>query len=224
MCDFHSVVCYVDGAIYHAASNSHTAAVKLSGRPENDGTRRFVEAEWDGRGKYPGAEKITLGEPNEKQIRAIDSHYRELSRVMKTGDFNGIWAESEYADVRAEFARLCRAERLPEHADRLLSDSDWSIRREFAAKCPAKRLGEFEDRLLSDSDWSIRHEFAARCPAKRLVELEDRLLSDSDWSVRYQFTLRCPESRFPEFAERLLADSNFFVRAACARRLQAAAV
>ena len=224
MCDFHSVVCYVDGAIYHAASNSHTAAVKLSWRPENDGTRRFVEAEWDGRGEFPGAEKITRGEPNEKQLRAIDSHYRGLSRVMKTGQFRGKWADPEYADVRAEFAALCPPDRLPEHADRLLSDSEWSIRREFASRCPAERLPEFGERLLGNADWSVRHAFAARCPAERLVELEDRLLSDSDWSVRYQFTLRCPESRFPEFAERLLADSNFFVRAACAKRLQAAAV
>ena len=168
MCDFHSIICYVDGAIFHAPENSHTDAVKLSGRPENDGPRRFVEAEWDGRGEYPGAEKITRGVANEKQIRAIDAHFRGLVEVLQTGNFEGKWSEPEYVDVRREFA--------------------------------------------------------ARCPAERLVELEDRLLSDSDWSVRYQFTLRCPESRFPEFAERLLADSNFFVRAACARRLQAAAV
>ena len=190
MCDFHSVVCYVDGAIYHAASNSHSEAVRLSGRPENDGIRRFVEAEWDGRGKYPGAEKITRGKPNEKQIRAIDAHYRELAHAMKTGNFAGKWSEPEYADLRREFAISCPADRLPEHADRLLADPYYYVRREFALRCPEERLPDFADRLMADADWGVRLACASRCPAERLAEFADRLLADADWAVRIMATQR----------------------------------
>ena len=192
MCDFHSVVCYLDGAIYHAASNSHTAAVKLSGRPENDGIRRFVEAEWDGHGKYPGAEKITRGEPNERQIRAIDAHYQSLVEVLKTGDFHGIWSEPGYADVRRQFARRCRVARLPEFAEKLLSDATWEVRSEFAERCPAERLPDFADRLLADSDSDIRWQFAHRCPANRRMEFAERLRTDVDDDVRFEFERRCP--------------------------------
>ena len=192
MCDFHSVVCYLDGAIYHAASNSHTAAVKLSGRPENDGIRRFVEAEWDGHGKYPGAEKITRGEPNERQIRAIDAHYQSLVEVLKTGDFHGIWSEPGYADVRRQFARRCRVARLPEFAEKLLSDATWEVRSEFAERCPEERLPDFADRLLADSDSDIRWQFAHRCPANRRMEFAERLRTDVDDDVRFEFERRCP--------------------------------
>ena len=192
MCDFHSVVCYLDGAIYHAASNSHTAAVKLSGRPENDGIRRFVEAEWDGHGKYPGAEKITRGEPNERQIRAIDAHYQSLVEVLKTGDFHGIWSEPGYADVRRQFARRCRVARLPEFAEKLLSDATWEVRHEFAARCPAARLPEHADRMLADLASDMRFTFARRCPAENLAEFGEKLRSDPDWMVRREFARRCP--------------------------------
>ena len=223
MCDFHSVVCYLDGAIYHAASNSHTAAVKLSGRPENDGIRRFVEAEWDGHGKYPGAEKITRGEPNERQIRAIDAHYQSLVEVLKTGDFHGIWSEPGYADVRRQFARRCRVARLPEFAEKLLSDATWEVRSEFAERCPAERLPEFAEQMLADPEWMVRAVFAARCPEERLPDFADRLLADSDSDIRWQFAHRCPANRRMEFAERLRTDVDDDVRFEFERRCPAQA-
>lgn len=60
MCDFHSIIVRVDGAIGHIASNSHSEAAEALGWKENEDFKptRFVEVEWDGMGDYPGAEKI----------------------------------------------------------------------------------------------------------------------------------------------------------------------
>ena len=114
MCDFISICTRVDGKIAHIPSNSHSGAVKEFGWTENNQTAymldkmRFVESEWNGIGDYPGAEKITRGEINEKQRKAIDLFYSNAAKLfsdpkkhakrMLTG--NGYFASDIYADIR----------------------------------------------------------------------------------------------------------------------------
>lgn len=112
MCDFHSIIVRVDGAIGHIASNSHSGAAEALGWKENEDFKpiRFVEVEWDGMGKYPGAEKISRGELNAKQRIEIDRHYQSLSRYLNkecphpcdVARFSG----KEYSDVRLRRAAL----------------------------------------------------------------------------------------------------------------------
>ncbi|HWA28088.1 MAG TPA: hypothetical protein VG734_20725, partial [Lacunisphaera sp.] len=108
MCDFHSVVVRANGALAHVAENSHSTAVSKAGWRENEPLKRpvFVEAEWDGLGEYPGAEKICRVPDGEKltdaQRSAVDSHYRALALMLKQ--------KSPSAAVRAKFAA-------PEFAD-----------------------------------------------------------------------------------------------------------
>jgi DUF4097 and DUF4098 domain-containing protein YvlB len=69
---------------------------------------RFVEAEWNGQGKYPGAEKTVRGTMNEKQRKAVDAVFQSLEQVLnepaKHGEAaccgTGIFAKDEWADVR----------------------------------------------------------------------------------------------------------------------------
>ena len=73
MCDFHSICVRVDGAIAHVAKNSHSEAVEAAGWKENKDHLPpvFVEAEWNGEGKFPGIEKITRGTPNTKLSQSL---------------------------------------------------------------------------------------------------------------------------------------------------------
>jgi hypothetical protein len=103
----------VDGAIAHVPENSHSAAAEAAGWTENDQMAsmrglRFVEAEWNGQGKYPGAEKTVRGTMNEKQRKAVDAVFQSLEQVLnepaKHGEAaccgTGIFAKDEWADVR----------------------------------------------------------------------------------------------------------------------------
>lgn len=114
MCDFHSIVVRRDGAIAHLPSNSHSGAVEAAKWTENDrisemrGVPRFVEAEWDGDGAFPGAAKVARGELTETQRKVIESHYEALAKLLSDpgehaermlfGD--GIFADDKYADIR----------------------------------------------------------------------------------------------------------------------------
>jgi hypothetical protein len=113
MCEKYSFVVRVDGAIAHVPENSHSAAVEADGWTENDQMAsmrgpRFVEAEWNGQGKYPGAEKTVRGEMNEKQRKVVDGIFSSLQQVLENPEDhgeaatsgNGIFAKEEWADVR----------------------------------------------------------------------------------------------------------------------------
>ena len=101
MCDFHSVVIYADGAMFHVPQNSHSAAVKASGRQENDGEdRRFWEWEWDGKGDKPLISKVLRGYASAPAnvIRVAESHIDRLARAMN-GDIDAFFVNSQYVDV-----------------------------------------------------------------------------------------------------------------------------
>lgn len=110
MCDFHSIVVRADGAKAHIPSNSHSGAVAAAGWRENEPHREkfFVECEWSGVGEYPGAEKITRGDINEKQRKVIDTHYTALSKLLSDPKKHsdrmlfgaGIFSGDQYADIR----------------------------------------------------------------------------------------------------------------------------
>lgn len=116
MCDFLSCVIRRDGAVSHVWKNSHSGAVAAAGWQENDqmaqlrGVMRFVEAEWNGEGKYPGARHICRNSDGmtAQQIAAVDRIYgalasliddpKEHAEAMCLGD--GLFAEEQWADVR----------------------------------------------------------------------------------------------------------------------------
>ena len=113
MCDFLSICVRKDGAVAHIPKNSHSGAIAHYGWRENDQMadmrgKFFVEAEWNGQGKYPGAEKITRGEFNEKQRTKIDSIYTSLAELLNNPAEraegmlfgHGIFAGDEWADIR----------------------------------------------------------------------------------------------------------------------------
>jgi hypothetical protein len=89
MCDFHSCCIRVDGALAHVAENSHSSAALAAGWKENEPHKRasFVEAEWNGRGEYPGADKICRVQAGEeltaKQRKKCDDHYKALAAILK---------------------------------------------------------------------------------------------------------------------------------------------
>jgi len=95
MCDFHSIAVRADGAIAHVNSNSHSEAVSKAGWMENEPhkRKRFVECEWDGKGAYPGAEKITRFDKDDgltvKQKSVIDRHYSNLAKAL-AGDIKAL--------------------------------------------------------------------------------------------------------------------------------------
>jgi hypothetical protein len=123
MCDFHSIAVRRDGAIAHVHGNSHSGAVHHAGWRENQPNREpfFVEAEWNGNGEYPGAEKITRNHSKEfpltvAQTKAIDRHYQALASVLiathPTAEEIAKWNKPEFADV---MERICaKIEKLPE--------------------------------------------------------------------------------------------------------------
>jgi len=108
MCDFHSIIVYKDGAIFHKAHNSHSQMVQESGRRENQPNREpfFVEAEWSGEGSIDPSQLIR-GQANETQSRAIERHYKNLKDLFDNPKANsgmlfdnGYFASDDYADVR----------------------------------------------------------------------------------------------------------------------------
>lgn len=113
MCDRYSCIVRVDGEIRHLPTNSHSEMVETAGWKENtDLHTRFVEAEWDGQGEYPGAEKICRDELNDKQRKAVDRVYRALALVIddpakhaaKLCLNGGIFEAEEWADLRFDIA------------------------------------------------------------------------------------------------------------------------
>ena len=113
MCDFHSIVVRRDGAVAHVASNSHSEAVNAAGWRENDSMADkrgpfFVECEWNGQGVFPGVDKITRGEFNEKQRKVIELHYGNLALLLNEPAVNGermltgkgCFSDEGYADLR----------------------------------------------------------------------------------------------------------------------------
>jgi hypothetical protein len=109
MCDLFSGIVRVDGEFRHIKENSHSGAVAAAGWQENNGLRtRFVEAEWNGVGKYPGADEICRGELNEKQRKTIDRIYGALASLVEDPAKHaermlfgkGIFVSEEYADLR----------------------------------------------------------------------------------------------------------------------------
>jgi len=120
MCNFHSCIIRRDGALAHVASNSHSEAAADCGWRENKPNERpfFVEAEWDGQGIYPGAEKICRIPEGEEltapQRRKIDSHYQALAAFLQlknpTLDQLKKWNMPKYSDVMSAL----RVDSLPE--------------------------------------------------------------------------------------------------------------
>ena len=117
MCDFHSCCVRVDGALAHVADNSHSTAAQQAGWMENEPHKRprFVETEWDGRGTYPGAERIARIQPGEEltaaQRKKIDSHYQALAaflnnKALTLEDFER-WSAKKWNDVTQAFFRGC---------------------------------------------------------------------------------------------------------------------
>ncbi len=113
MCDFHSCVIRADGALAHVAGNSHSEAVKAAGWAENRPHARpcFVEAEWNGEGKYPGADKICRVPEGEKltakQRETVDRHYKALADVMggkPSARSLARFAAPEFSDVLSKAA------------------------------------------------------------------------------------------------------------------------
>lgn len=113
MCDFHSIVVRIDGAKAHVPKNSHSDAVQAAKWTENDRMAdmrgaRFVECEWNGEGAFPGVDKITRGQVNEKQRKVIEGHYTALALLLVYPSAHaermcfdgGIFSGDEYADVR----------------------------------------------------------------------------------------------------------------------------
>ena len=85
MCDFHSCCVRVDGALAHVPENSHSKAAQEAGWMENEPHKRprFVETEWDGRGKYPGAERIA-------RVPAVNAIYGGTVNEIRGGTVNEI--------------------------------------------------------------------------------------------------------------------------------------
>lgn len=118
MCDFHSCVIRADGALAHVAGNSHSIAVQKAGWAENEPHKRprFVEAEWDGIGKYPGADIICRVPEDEeltaKQRATCDRHYKALADVMNNAEPSKIslarFEGPEFSDVA-----IARLRKLP---------------------------------------------------------------------------------------------------------------
>ncbi len=118
MCDFHSCVIRADGALAHIAGNSHSDAVKQAGWAENESHKRprFVEAEWDGSGKYPGAEAICRIPDGEKltakQRETCDRHYKALADVLNSAK-PAAHSLARFAAPEFEDVRLARLRKLP---------------------------------------------------------------------------------------------------------------
>ena len=74
---------------------------------ENDSEfkkKRFVECEWNGQGKYPGADKISRSKEEDgltkKQVNIIDKHYSYLEKAIN-GDLNAL---NYFDDLGADYS------------------------------------------------------------------------------------------------------------------------
>ena len=112
MCDFLSIIVRHDGKIGHTPSNSHSETVKALGWRENDDLhrdeKRFVEVEWNCEGEFPGADKISRGEINEKQRKAIECFYGNAAKLLAEPEKHaermlfgrGYFLDDSFADIR----------------------------------------------------------------------------------------------------------------------------
>ena len=112
MCDFLSIIVRHDGKIGHTPSNSHSETVKAFGWRENDDPhrdeKRFIEAEWNCEGRFPGADKISRGEINEKQRKAIECFYGNAAKLLAEPEKHaermlfgrGYFSDDRFADMR----------------------------------------------------------------------------------------------------------------------------
>ena len=113
MCDFLSCAYRADGAEAHVFSNSHSEAVASAQWRENEPHKRpaFIEAEWDGRGTYPGAEKICRIPDGEeltaKQRAAVDRRYKSLAAALAGDDAKArkAFPSPAWDDVKLEYLR-----------------------------------------------------------------------------------------------------------------------
>jgi len=112
MCDFLSIIVRHDGKIGHIPSNSHSETVKATGWRENDDLhrdeKRFTEAEWNCEGEFPGADKISRGEINEKQRKSIECFYGNAAKLLAEPEKHaermlfgrGYFSDDRFADIR----------------------------------------------------------------------------------------------------------------------------
>ena len=112
MCDFLSIIVRHGGKIGHIPSNSHSATVRALGWRENDDAhrdeKRFVEVEWNCEGQFPGADKISRGEINEKQRKAIECFYGNAAKLLVEPEKHaermlfgrGYFSDDRFADIR----------------------------------------------------------------------------------------------------------------------------
>ena len=137
MCDRYSVVFWLDGSFSHVSSNSHSEAVKKSGRPENDkvvGKRRFFEGECNPEGwkEAPTAAQIfsrsgtDVDAIPDKVIRTGVSLYGKLWKTLNTGVIVSPFDGPEWTDVREGVASNANAP--AESLRELAKDSDAWVR------------------------------------------------------------------------------------------------
>jgi hypothetical protein len=143
MCDFHSIAIRADGAIAHIPENSHSGAVKAAGWAENSPHKRpvFIEAEWNGRGEYPGADKICRVPDGEKltakQREVCDRHYKHLAAIMcgkPTKAAVVYFDRPEYSDVALERIKAA----LPAETGYLFARLNSEVGGEFSARVSAE--------------------------------------------------------------------------------------
>ncbi len=215
MCDFHSIVCYVDGAIFHVPSNSHSEAVRVSGRPDNSWETRFVECEWGAWGRYPGAYGTLQNERkiNEKQRRAIDAHYLGLKKVMKSGQFTGKWARPEYADVRLEWLIVRRPRSNSQVLAKMAQDNSVAVRR-LVVECLPKGSPALAA-MAVDQDIIVRQWVANRLPPDSPALAG--MIRDNDSNVRWIIAQRLPQKS--KALAKMAEDNNYIVLYAVAGRL-----
>ena len=163
MCDFHSVVVRADGALAHVAENSHSTAVSKAGWRENEPLKRpvFIEAEWDGQGKYPGATKICRLQSGESmtaaQLKAVDRHYLALATMLQDDKppaaVRSKFSDPEFADVISERILLTQP-----NASKMLGYLQRRIFRELLSRNRPSGLAfpqRFADAIHEGADLSL---------------------------------------------------------------------
>jgi hypothetical protein len=155
MCNFHSICVRktTQGIeIIHNKENSHSLMIEKFKWNENDSKfkkKRFIEAEWDCYGEYPGAEKICRFDKEEgldsEIIKSVNKHYVLVKNAL-SGDpaaFNHFLETPEYEDVVSEtFQRILD----PSLLVKLLCDKAKIIKRvedHIASGAPASTAGDY---------------------------------------------------------------------------------
>lgn len=155
MCDFHSICCRIDGAIAHAASNSHSEAAETAGWLENDVRQRYIEAEWDGNGDMPPIRDMIVSDVNsddlnERQVASITAHYRDLAETLRTGIIAPRFDWPHFSDVRY---RVAENPSTPAAAMEMLSrDADEWVRWRVAGN-PSAPAAAMEALSRDGDDW-----------------------------------------------------------------------